>query len=59
MLPVREVIIVANMPKHLEDVGNYAIANCVLNEAAMGKTLASVAFKGNITKTHYIVGCKI
>lgn len=57
MLPVNKVIIVANGSKHLENVGNYAVANCVFNETSMGKTLASIAFKGNIAETHYVVGC--
>ena len=57
MLPVREIKIIANRSKYLEDVGDYAIANCVFNETAMGKMLASVAFKGDVTETHYIVSC--
>jgi len=57
VLPVCEVKIVANGSKHLENVGNYAIANRVFNETAMGKTLASISFKGNIAKSHYVVGC--
>ena len=56
MLPVSEIIIVVNGSKYLENVGNYAIANCVFNETSMGKTLASIAFKGNIPETHYVVG---
>ena len=32
-------------------------ANGYLNETAVGKTLVSISFKGDIAKSHYVVGC--
>ena len=34
-------------------MGDYAIANCVFNETAMGKMLASIAFKGESFKWNH------